>query len=142
MKIKKLIILVILTIGALNEMAAIQKLISGFQPGNINRKNVTQDNGMFITRDENGRMTGMMPPLNTETPLDTFANQQFDDYSLPGRIQPPNIRGDGYRKALGSRPTAMKRKQRDDELKQMKAQLNELRAQQRKINENGAQSTQ
>ena len=27
---KKLIILVILTIGALNEMAAIQKLISGF----------------------------------------------------------------------------------------------------------------
>jgi hypothetical protein len=137
---KKLIILAILTIGALNEMAAIQKLISGFQPGNINRNNVTQDNGMFITRDENGRMTGMRSPLNTETPLDTFAQkEQFDDYSLPGRIQPPNIRGDDYRKHLGSRPTEMRRKQTNDRLEQMKAEVKEAR---RKITENGAQNIQ
>lgn len=140
---RKLIILVILAVGALSNMAAIQKLISGFQPGNINRKNVTQDNGMFITRDESGRMTGMMPPLNTETPLDTFAQkQQFDDYSLPGRIQPPNLRGDDYRKHLGSCPTVMKRKQMNDRREQMNAELREARAQLRKITENGAQSSQ
>lgn len=107
-------------------MAAISKALSGFYPGNINRKNVTQSDGMFINYDENGHMNGALPPLNTQSAMDTFAQQQFDDYSLPGRIQPPNIRGDRLRKAIGSRPTVMKQKQFDEKREALKRRAAEI----------------
>ena len=129
MNFKGLIISVVLLIGALNSMAAITKAMSGFYPGNIDRKNVTQSSGMFMNFDDNGHMTGALPPLNAQSPMDTFAQQQFDDYSLPGRIQPPNIRGDRLRKLLGSVPTVMKIKQKREEIE-------------RRITVNGAQNTQ
>lgn len=130
---RKLIILAILTVGVLSNMAAISNAISGFYPGNIDRKNVTQSGGMFINYDENGHMNGALPPVDAQSPMDTFAQkQQFDDYSLPGRIQPPNIHGDRIRKALGRNPSIMKRKQIEEKREALK----------RRATENGAQSTQ
>lgn len=129
---RKLIILTILLVGALNSMAAISNAISGFYPGNIDRNNVTQSGGMFINYDENGHMNGALPPVNAQSPMETFAQQQFDDYSLPGRIQPPNIHGDRIRKALGRTPTIMRRKQMDDKREALR----------RRATENGAQSSQ